>query len=194
MQIIKHPEFTARPWKNGGGITLEAIRVPPRGDDFRWRVSVAHIDRPGPFSEFAGYQRIMVLLKGNGVALELADGGHTVLRRIGDMAEFDGAVAAQCGLLDGKCTDLNLIAAKSLGRVHAKVERVRERRSVPRRAAHATLIVAIDAPVDLVAGKDHAVLARWDLAIIGSADAEAHLEAQAAGATALVFLATVPDA
>ena len=43
IKIIRRSSFTALPWKNGGGITHEAIRVPPTGDAFLWRVSVAQI-------------------------------------------------------------------------------------------------------------------------------------------------------
>ena len=193
MRIIKQSDFTATPWKNGGGITLEAVRVPPGGEAYRWRVSVAHIDRPGPFSEFAGYRRIMVLLQGNGVDLSFADGGHGALRRVGDKVEFDGAIGAHCDLIDGRCTDLNLIAAKSLGPLHAKVERLCERLRMPTRAGHSTLIVPIDAPVVLDAQRHDATLTPWDLAIVGHVDAQAHLQPQIPGGTALVFLASVPD-
>ena len=72
MRIIRQSDFTVTPWKNGGGVTREALRVPPRGDSFHWRVSVAQIDRSGPFSEFAAYNRTMVLLRGSGVDLTVA--------------------------------------------------------------------------------------------------------------------------
>jgi hypothetical protein len=49
LQIIRKSSFTAMPWKNGGGITHEAIPVPASSDPFRWRVSVAHVDASGPF-------------------------------------------------------------------------------------------------------------------------------------------------
>ena len=73
LQIIRRASFTATPWKNGGGITHEAIRVPAGGDTFRWRVSVAHINASGPFSEFAEYNRKMVLLQGAGIDLRFGD-------------------------------------------------------------------------------------------------------------------------
>jgi len=194
MQILKHSHFTATPWKNGGGITLEAIRVPPGAETYRWRASIAHIDRPGPFSEFAGYRRIMVLLEGNGTTLAFADGRHIELHRVGAMAEFDGAAAVQCELIDGKCTDLNLIAANSLGKMHAAVEPLRGRRSVPRLTGHSTLVLGIDAPLAIDVGEDRAMLGRWDLAVIEHTDPEAHFEPQSPGGSALVFLAAVPDA
>ena len=194
MQILKHSHFSATPWKNGGGITLEAIRVPPGAEAYRWRVSIAHIDRPGPFSEFAGYRRIMVLLEGNGAALAFADGRRMELRRVGDLAEFDGAAAVQCELIDGKCTDLNLIAANSLGGMHAAVEHARGRRKVQRREGHSTLVLGVDAPLAIDVGEGRALLGRWDLAVIEHTDPEAHFESQAPGGSALVFQATVPDA
>jgi len=125
LQIIRRASFTATPWKNGGGITHEAIRVPPTGDPFRWRVSVAHIDVSGPFSEFAEYNRKMVLLQGAGLDLRFGDGTHKSLRKIGELVEFDGALAAHCELLKGPCVDFNLMTAKSDG-VAARVERFME--------------------------------------------------------------------
>ena len=122
LQIIRKASFKATPWKNGGGITHEAIRVPAGGDTFRWRVSVAHIDASGPFSEFAEYNRKMVLLQGAGIELRFGDGISRKLRQVGELVEFDGALSTYCELLDGPCVDLNLMVSKSDG-VAAKVER-----------------------------------------------------------------------
>src|SRR5271168_4229337 len=106
MRIIRQSEFKATPWKNGGGITHEAIRVPASGDPFRWRVSVAHIEKSGPFSEFAAYNRTMVLLGGSGAALKFATGDQHLLRAVGDVVEFDGAIETRCELTNGPCVDL----------------------------------------------------------------------------------------
>src|ERR1700689_4784895 len=103
LKILRKSSFTASPWKNGGGITHEAIREPPGGGPFRWRVSVAYIDVSGPFSDFAGYNRKMVLLKGAGVELRFPGGEKSTLRQVGELAEFDGALSAHCELLRGPC-------------------------------------------------------------------------------------------
>jgi environmental stress-induced protein Ves len=92
MRVIRKTSFTAVPWKNGGGITHEVLRVPPTGDAFRWRVSVAEIDASGPFSDFADYNRKMVLLRGAGVRLTFDGREQTVLCKVGDMAQFDAPV------------------------------------------------------------------------------------------------------
>jgi hypothetical protein len=60
MKIVRQASFVATPRKNGGGITREAMRVPPVGDPLGWRVSVAQIDANGPFSDISGYHRKIV--------------------------------------------------------------------------------------------------------------------------------------
>jgi environmental stress-induced protein Ves len=208
MRIVRQASFKAVPWKNGGGITHEAIRVPANGDPFRWRVSVARIDASGPFSDFSGYDRKMILLKGRGVALRFANGAVRALRAVGDMAEFDGALAARCDLVGGPCVDLNLIAAKALPGVSAQVARVRETLTVPAAAGRATLAFPIDAAVEISRGSERAVLEAWDLAvlpggrdlmlrIVRRADPQTSAAvAQPYGAdceTAAVFLADLPE-
>src|SRR5271167_4155392 len=101
MKVVRHASLVATPWKNGGGITREALRVPSDRDPFGWRLSFAQLDRSGPFSDFSGYSRHMVLLRGAGVRLDFADGTQATLREAGDLAQFDGAVATHGELLDG---------------------------------------------------------------------------------------------
>ena len=82
--FIPHECLRAAPWKNGGGSTTEiAISPPDAGfDDFDWRISVATIAADGPFSAFAGIDRVITLLAGAGVLLQ----GMT-RERLLDMAE-----------------------------------------------------------------------------------------------------------
>jgi environmental stress-induced protein Ves len=125
MQIIPQSSFSATPWKNGGGITREVLRVPAGGGPFRWRISVAQVDASGPFSDFAGYRRFMVLLSGGGVRLHCDTQEPMELRAVGDLAEFDGASATHGELIAGPCTDLNFIVSTSVTGVRAWVETVR---------------------------------------------------------------------
>ncbi len=193
MRIIRQGEFRSTPWKNGGGITREAIRVPAGGDPFRWRVSVAHIDQPGPFSEFAAYNRIMVLLRGAGVALKFSSGGERLLRKVGDVAEFDGALATLCELLGGPCVDLNLMVAKSLPGVHAQVQRLQQPLVLPPAPGRATLVFPIDAALEVRAAGAAAGLDPWDLAVISHmAGQPGTLVPRDDSTGALVFLATLP--
>jgi uncharacterized protein len=170
LTIIRKASFTASPWKNGGGITHEAIRVPAAGDPFRWRVSVAHIDSSGPFSEFAAYERKMVLLQGAGIELRFADGVKQPLREVGQLIQFDGAVAAHCELLGGPCVDLNLMILKS-DRAAVRVERVAESLAVSAALDQTTLVFPIDGAIELKVNERQSVtLQPWDLAILSNAD------------------------
>ena len=191
IKVIRRASFTATPWKNGGGITHEAIRVPATGDAFLWRVSVAHIDASGPFSDFAGYDRKMVLLRGRGVALEFGSGDKCALRSIGDWAEFDGAMPARCELLDGACVDLNLMVSKSL-RTAARVERLSGLELVAASQGETALIFAIQDPLCLESGGQSLRLEPWDLAILQDCSARlsqmAPLERSVPSA---VFIATI---
>lgn len=120
MQIIRYHELEAVPWKNGGGVTREVLRR-PRAGAFRWRLSLAEVAESGPFSDFTGYRRIMVLLAGQGVRLRFAGAVTGALHRPGDLIEFDGAVRTECELIDGRCLDLNLIVDTRAPPVAAQV-------------------------------------------------------------------------
>jgi len=195
LRIVRKSSFTPKPWKNGGGVTYEGLRVPADGDTFEWRVSVAHIDAPGPFSDFAAYNRTMVLLKGDGVDLKFADGGRRSLRRVGDLAEFDGALATYCTLLGGPCVDLNLMVSKSRA-AHACVQHLtatQDSLSASASRAESTLIFSLyEAIAVQAAGAQPQLLEPWDLGIISDCSAQVtRQESGASSNTSAVFLATI---
>jgi environmental stress-induced protein Ves len=192
LQVIRKAAYRAAPWKNGGGTTHEALRMPPSGDPFRWRVSIAHIDSSGPFSDFTGYNRKMVLLQGAGVELRFADGTRKALRKVGDLAEFDGAVSAHCELLHGSCVDLNLIVSKIDG-VAVRVERFIETLALSAARDETLLIVAIERRTTLEINRGKIVaLEPWDLAVLShGAGRLRRLESGHASPSTSVFLATL---
>ncbi len=166
LQIIRRSSFKRTPWKNGGGFTHEVFRVPPTSEPFLWRVSVAQIESSGPFSDFTGYDRKMVLLQGRGIALKFGSGEHRVLRSIADFVEFDGAMPTHCELIDGPCLDLNLMVAKSL-RSTLRLECLTEKLPVAANRGETTLIFGIQGPLSLDSDAgETARLAPWDLAIL----------------------------
>ena len=111
MHILRESNYTCVPWKNRGGVTREILRSPAEGAGFDWRLSLATIDLPGPFSTFAGYHRTLVLVAGAGVELSFGQHGTCRLSVPGQSVEFDGAWPTSCTLLDGPSTDLNLMVA-----------------------------------------------------------------------------------
>src|SRR4051812_9694313 len=70
------------PWKNGLGATTE-LAVYPAGadlDGFTWRLSIADLGASGPFSTFAGYDRILVQIEGAPMTLSHEGRGEHRLR------------------------------------------------------------------------------------------------------------------
>jgi environmental stress-induced protein Ves len=98
------------PWRNGGGVTREFLRWPPSAaaDDWRLRLSVAEIERDGPFSAFPGIERWFAVLQGGGVQLALP-GGERTLAAGAPPLQFSGGDAPGCRLLAGPTRDLNLM-------------------------------------------------------------------------------------
>lgn len=99
-------DYTQMPWKNGGGRTTELIREGP-SEEFTWRLSLAEIAVDGPFSSFPGMQRIITVIQGAGVYLDLG-GSSEALVPFQTLA-FDGSCNVNCKLRDGPVQDINLI-------------------------------------------------------------------------------------
>ena len=64
LRILRSADYPTRPWKNGGDTAISRV-VPPGAslDDFDWRLSLAQVDRDGPFSRFDNVDRTLVLLR-----------------------------------------------------------------------------------------------------------------------------------
>ncbi|MFO1415241.1 MAG: HutD family protein [Burkholderiales bacterium] len=105
--------FRTMPWKNGGGRTTE-IMVRPHGAglaDFAWRISIADVERDGPFSAFPGVDRTLVLLAGKGMRLSGPQGGTDLCAPF-DAVTFRGEDTLDCALRDGPTRDFNLMVRR----------------------------------------------------------------------------------
>ena len=47
---MRFAELPLAPWRNGGGVTREVAVDGPGAQDFEWRISIADVNEPGPFS------------------------------------------------------------------------------------------------------------------------------------------------
>jgi uncharacterized protein len=101
------------PWRNGGGRTRELLARP---DATQWqlRVSLADIDRDGPFSAYPGVRRWIGVVQGAGMRLRFGSRSKR-LTPLTDALAFDGASAPECSLLDGPTRDLNLMLRTGSG-------------------------------------------------------------------------------
>jgi uncharacterized protein len=95
-------------WANGGGSTTEIVAWPDR-DEWQWRLSVADVDRDGPFSTFPSVDRTIALLQGNGFALTIADTAERIVSQPYATLRFSGEAPTTCRLIDGPVQDLNLM-------------------------------------------------------------------------------------
>lgn len=107
-QRIALGAVTPQAWRNGGGTTHE-LATWPSADDWRWRVSVARIDRDGPFSAFDGVQRWFAVLTGDGVHLTWPSHQVTLTPQSPPLS-FAGSPACEATLIGGPTLDFNLMA------------------------------------------------------------------------------------
>ena len=155
------------PWKNGGGMTTE-IAVSPAGaalDDFDWRVSMARVENGGPFSGFAGVDRTLAVLEGEGIVLDIAGRPAVTLIRASAPLSFPADVPTQAALVAGPITDLNVMTRR--GRMTHAVERlVISALTDIRSAADATLILCFDGEIT-VAGAAPVRIGPRDALLLG---------------------------
>jgi len=124
MQRFSRTTLPAMPWKNGGGTTQEIASWPQGAglDSFGWRVSIATIAAAGPFSVFAGIDRSIMLLEGDGVRLFTHDG--LIEHRL-DVPHrpfaFSGDDAIDCTLLGGASNDFNVMTRRGQWRADVQV-------------------------------------------------------------------------
>src|SRR4051812_38780979 len=123
-RVLAPADYRRMPWKNAGGHTLEIAVDPPDADlaHFVWRVSIAAIDRDGPFSSFPGVDRTLVLLAGNGMRLS-GDGADVDLRALYEPVAFAGEAALECVLEDGPTRDFNFMVRRASASASVRVVR-----------------------------------------------------------------------
>ena len=122
MQILRTRDRVSTPWKNGGGSTAE-IAVSPAGaglNDFDWRVSVAQLERGGPFSVFPGIDRNLTLLSGR-VSLAIAGRDAVELSPGSPSVEFAGNAETSATIINSPASDLNVMTRH--GAFNARVSR-----------------------------------------------------------------------
>ena len=113
---LKHltaSDYKTMPWKNGGGTTTELMVEPHgAGTGYDWRLSIAAVGQSGPFSDFAGYDRTIMLIEGAGFTLEFDSADKKILNHRFEPFAFAGEWRTDCKLIDGPIRDFNLIARK----------------------------------------------------------------------------------
>lgn len=121
VRFLRPAGYRTSRWKNGLGETVEVARAPARVtqgallDDFDWRVSYARVVADGPFSEFPGIERTIMVFEGVGMELQLARPDGESIQRLLPFVPFTyfGDTAVHGRLLNGPVRDLNLMCRRS---------------------------------------------------------------------------------
>ena len=150
------------PWKNGQGSTTELAVEPPGAtlDDFLWRVSIAELRAPGPFSAFPGYDRIITQLDGPPMTLTHGREQPVVLRPLVPHA-FSGDDETGCDVA-GIAHDFNLIVRRDHARATLGVHRLSEGETLAGDADAVTLLHLLEGDL---AGSDGERLSEGDTRI-----------------------------
>ncbi len=113
LRRLRPADHRVMPWKNGLGTTTEIAVHPPGSalDAFTWRISVADLAASGPFSTFAGYDRVLVQIEGAPMTLSHAGGDG---RRLLPLAPypFPGELATHATLDAPPARDFNVMVRR----------------------------------------------------------------------------------
>jgi len=125
MRLLRAADYRAMPWRNGGGTTFE-VAIGPEGaafepSAFAWRLSLALVERDGPFSALPGYDRVLTLVEGAGLALDGGPEGRLEVSPPHGQARFPGERAVTGLLRDGPIRDFNLMTRRRDTRGDARV-------------------------------------------------------------------------
>jgi len=130
VAVARRADHRVMPWRNGGGTTREIAVCPGAAPGrFAWRLSIASVTQAGPFSTFDGYDRVIMVLDGGGMVLDVEGVAHRFARPHEPFA-FAGEACVHCDLIDGPIHDFNVM-----------VDRATHRTTVD--------IITVSAPLDL---------------------------------------------
>lgn len=116
VRVLRFAEYPVVPWRNGRGVTREIAAsvvaagtvAAGAGEAPAWRISMATIDEPAPFSRFPGLARTLGIVDGDGI--ELTVDGRMQPLLLGDVfGPFSGELPASARPIGGPALDLGLM-------------------------------------------------------------------------------------
>lgn len=113
-------DYRRAPWKNGGGETVDIAGAFEPGADpggwsgMIWRLGRTRIERPGPFSDLSGYDRVLGVIEGRGLLLHAPDAETIGVRQPFRAVRFPGERRIESALEAGGVGVLNLMGDRRL--------------------------------------------------------------------------------
>jgi uncharacterized protein len=118
--------YRRSPWKNGGGVTVDIADAcrdgakPGAWGGMVWRFGRTAITTPGPFSDLGGYDRVQMVIAGQGLVLVAPD--HEIdVRTPFVPVRFAGETRIVSRLEAGPVEVVNLIGDRSAVRLDMQV-------------------------------------------------------------------------
>lgn len=125
FEILDPKLYRRLPWKNGRG---ELVLIDGEGTGswqemgVAWHFGRTAIVEEGPFSDYTGYERLQVVIKGDGLVLVAPD--HEIdLREPMQPRRYDGGTPIRTRLENGPVEVVNLIADRARFEIELRVGR-----------------------------------------------------------------------
>ena len=142
-------DFKRIPWKSGKGFTTELkVDYSSESERFELRLSRAEIVNDGEFSDFSGYDRILIMIDDNGVLLEHNNRKKDIMKKCFDTAHFSGDWTTFAKLTDGAIKDFNIITSRDSYISKAEITKDNKTHKF-NLAAGRFLVYSIDQDIDL---------------------------------------------
>jgi environmental stress-induced protein Ves len=157
VSVLDPASYRRSPWKNGGGVTIDIAEERDHAGSegwagVIWRLGRTAIPVPSAFSDFAGYDRLQVVVGGSGLVLDTPQ-GEVDLRRAFRPARYRGEAPIGARLESGPVEVVNLIADRKRALIDLIVVEAGEAWSLD---AETVVILASSGPALLaVGGADH---------------------------------------
>jgi environmental stress-induced protein Ves len=142
-RILRSVDYVARPWKNGGGTTRDIAVSPPGAslDNFDWRLSLAQVDRDGPFSRFDNVDRTLVLLSG---AMTLHERDRRIDLVRNEPFAFAGERAIEATVGGGATVDFNVMTRRGRANHIARRESFSKQSNIATRAGRTIVLFVLE--------------------------------------------------
>jgi environmental stress-induced protein Ves len=119
--------YRRSPWKNGGGVTVDIAgasvpgAAPGAWDGVIWRFGQTRIERPGPFSDLSGFDRLLAVVDGQGLVLHPVGVPPLDVRARFHPVRFPGEWRIESELEDGPVEVVNLMADRRRAAIDLRV-------------------------------------------------------------------------
>ncbi|MCY0905548.1 HutD family protein [Arthrobacter sp. H14-L1] len=130
MQVIRYSQLSPERWANGDGVTRTlAAQKAADGDGCLWRISIAEVSTAGPFSAMPGIDRIVTVIDGELLLLEV-DGSEHLLEKYRPF-RFSGDSSTSASLPTGNVMDLGVLARRRNIKAYTTVVELSKKRPHP---------------------------------------------------------------